>query len=204
MTNIIKGALVNQNEVDAYFHGTSKRIYENMKLDEGTLVDVYQGYAVNVYVYLKDHLYQLDMEPEYLFTVERLEDGDWNPIEGFGSDPYEMIEHDALQEGDIIRFVDSRTNEILPYIPELDICDMSGVFMIARSLDDIESEMLDKVGEVINESDDDENDEDDNYTIDDISIVPATPIIEYLKRYGSMIQTAANAIDDMEAEYDNE
>lgn len=199
MNEIIK----NENVVDAYFHGTSNRVTENTHLTEGELVDVVQGNAINVYAFVKGGLYPVEVEPTYLFNVERLEGEEWRIVDACGNDPYEMLEHDILQEGDIIRFVDSDNDEVLCIIPELDLSDMSGVFIVARSLDDVESEMLDKINDIVDEKDDDEEDDDDNYTLDDLSLVPATPIIEYLKRYGQAIQIAANAIDDMDAEYED-
>lgn len=192
----------NNDVVDVYFHGSNNKVTDNTRLSEGDLVDVIQGNSINVYAFVRGGLYPVEVEPTYLFEIERLENDEWKIVEGFGNDPYEMIEHDILQEGDVIRFVDPDSEEILCVIPELDLSDMSGVFIVARGLDDIESEMLDKISEVIGEKDDD--DEDNSYTLDDLSLVPATPIIEYLKKYGKCIQQAANAIDEMDEEYDDE
>lgn len=194
----------NNEVVEVYFHGTSNPVTETTRLKEGDLVDVIQGNAINVHAFVKGGLYPVDVDPAYIFNVERLEHGQWKLIDACENDPYEMIEHDILQEGDIIRFVDSdNDDEVLCVIPELDLSDMSGVFIVARSLDDVESEMLDRINDVIGDNEDDEDD-DDNYTLDDLSLVPATPIIEYLKRYGQAIQIAANAIDDMDAQYEDE
>ena len=118
-------------------------------------------------------------------------------------DPNNLIQEGLLKEHDIIRFK-NMNGDFIPCIPELEIGDVSGVFYIGRSVNDLESSMYDIFNhaiDIINDDEDDDQNEFD-YSEGDLEIIPATPIIEYLRMYGGTIRAATKAVDIMDAEWE--
>ena len=177
---------------------------ENADYPNGTLIDCKIGNVLYPMVVIDKKLRAINTDNEYHIFTEKLilqdEKVKWNKV-GEG-DPRELIENGVLKEHDIIRFV-NEDGEYVPCIPELELGDITGVFYIGRSVNDMEGSMYDVFQQAIEDDDGDEEEiESFDYTEGDLEIIPATPIIEYLRVYGSTIRAAAKAVDMMDLEWE--
>lgn len=153
-----------------------------------------------------DHLIA-NMDWVFMYKIQkRMPDGKWVDVENEeGLQPQKLLENGALSPGDIIRFLDIN-DEVSPvtFTAEEALIDTYGLFYIGISFDDYSEMYADKLYDAVEDDDEDDDDDEDEdfeekpYTFQP-SIVPATPLLEYVKANMGTIKKIGLAVDEIEA-----
>ena len=160
------------------------------------------------------NLISINDEPGiFMYDIQKLVDGEWEDVPNEeGLQPQVLIQNGTLEKFSIVRFIGIHEPECAVDTDEELLVDMHGVFMVAVSAGDFADAVTDVTYDALDLDDDDDEDEDcdcghDHSTPDlneMVTIVPASPLIEYLRDYGATLKLASIEIDKIESESEND
>jgi hypothetical protein len=145
----------------------------------------------------------------FMYDIQKLVNGEWEDIPNDeGLQPQVLIQNGTLEKYDIVRFVGIHEVECAVDTDEELLVDMHGLFMVAVTAEDFVDTVTDVTYDALDlDSDDDEDDDCDcghDHSTPDldemITLVPVSPLIEYLRAYGPVLKLAGVEIDKIESE----
>ena len=107
-------------------------------------------------------------------------------------DPEEMLEDDKLEEGEIVYLAIHGTKDPA-YIEDSSFADIFGVYMIIESIDSY----IDSCNEIYFQNDNNEDEDPDDMVVE-LSFVPIKPFFLYMKDKHNFFKFAKKIFDDME------
>lgn len=169
-----------------------EKVINSSDFIDGTLCYEVLNNIKYFYVIKNAHIYKLEGAGYWVIDTYKYIDGKWELVAN-NYNPYDLIEEDILHDGDIVKFKNTITNEDLQNIPELNLFDPAGIFIIGESFDDYSIYMKE---ELLHDHDDN-CDDDFDYDEEDLSIISACSILEYLRYYEKTIKSVGSIIDEM-------
>ena len=145
----------------------------------------------------------------FMYDIQKLVGGEWEKVPNEeGLQPQVLIQNGTLEKYDIVRFVGIHEVECAVDTDEELLVDMHGLFMVAVTAEDFVDTVTDVTYDALDLDDDDDEDDDcdcghDHSTPDldeMITLVPVSPLIEYLRAYGPVLKLAGVEIDKIESE----